>query len=247
MIIIIPISDFSTELFPNIKSNRENLINELEAFYSVGSIKPIVKIENDIITIEIDIKNIEIEQSKFNSLIELCNKGEFIKALPLANELVNQYPSNSEYHRILGQINSELGNQDEAIDSLIDSLKWNPKNSWALIMMGNIFSRFKKDVDTAMIYYNEVIKNNPNDYLTLNNIGATLLQLGNYGEAKNYLIKASEQNDKYPNTYFGLAVVYFNENNYSDSFDYLLKAFQLNPLKDELYNNSIGLLNQIVI
>ena len=45
MIIIIPISDFSTELFPNIKSNRENLINELEAFYSVGSIKPIVKLK----------------------------------------------------------------------------------------------------------------------------------------------------------------------------------------------------------
>jgi Flp pilus assembly protein TadD len=246
MIIIIPISDFSNKLFPNIKNNKENLINEIEAFYSVGSVKPKVKVENNIITIEIDVENIQIEQAKFNSLIELCNKGNFKDALPIATELVKQFPSNSEYYRILGQINSELGNQDEAINSLIYSLKWNPKNPWALIMMGNIFSRFKKDVETAIIYYNEVIKNNPKDYLTLSNIGATLLQLGNTSEAKSYLIKAIEQNDKYPNAYFGLAIISFNEKSYSESFSYLLKTFQLNSLKDELYNNSIELLNQIV-
>ncbi|HBQ61033.1 MAG TPA: hypothetical protein DD671_15805, partial [Balneolaceae bacterium] len=51
-----------------------------------------------------------------------------------------------------GQAYSEKGDQEEAINSLIDALKWNPKNEWALLMIGNIYARFKKDMDTALKY-----------------------------------------------------------------------------------------------
>lgn len=246
MIIIIPISDFSAELFPNIKTDKESLINELKDFYSIGSVSPDIKIENDTIIIQLDIENVEIEQTKYNNLIKNCENRTFEKALPIAIELINDYPSYSEYHRILGQIYSELDNQNDAIDCLIDALKWNPNNTYALIMVGNIFLKYKKDVDTAMIYYNEVLRINPNDYLTLNNIGATLLQLGNVKESKEYFQKAIIKNPDYPNTYIGLAFVYHNENNLNDAFDYALKALNLASKNDEIYKNCFGLIAEIV-
>ena len=50
----------------------------------------------------------------------------------------------------MGQILSDEGDQDRAIDCLIDALRWDSKNGYALLLMGNIFIKFKKDVFTAM-------------------------------------------------------------------------------------------------
>ena len=49
----------------------------------------------------------------------------------------------------MGQILSDEGDQEEAINCLIDALRWDSKNGYALLMMGNIFAKFKDDVPTA--------------------------------------------------------------------------------------------------
>jgi hypothetical protein len=97
MIIIIPISDFSAELFPHIQNNKELLRKELTNFYSIGSVLPVIKIENDFVVIEVDIENIENEQNKYEVLIDKCQKGQFEIALPLAKELIESYPSYLEF------------------------------------------------------------------------------------------------------------------------------------------------------
>jgi tetratricopeptide (TPR) repeat protein len=53
----------------------------------------------------------------------------------------------------MGQILSDEGDQEEAINCLIDALRWDSKNAWALVMMGNIFAKYKNDIPTAMKYY----------------------------------------------------------------------------------------------
>ena len=67
----------------------------------------------------------------------------------------------------MGKFISELGNQEEAINSLIYSLRWNPKNEWALLMMGNIFAKYQNDIDTAMNYDDQVLIVKPNDCITV--------------------------------------------------------------------------------
>jgi hypothetical protein len=54
----------------------------------------------------------------------------------------------------MGQILSDEGDQEEAINCLIDALRWDSKNGYALLMVGNIFAKFKNDVPTALKYYN---------------------------------------------------------------------------------------------
>jgi tetratricopeptide (TPR) repeat protein len=89
----------------------------------------------------------------------------------------------------MGQILSDEGDQDEAIDYLIDALRWDAKNNYALIMTGNIFAKYKNDIDTALKYYNQSLEINPNDFISLNNIGVQLLQSGKLKEAEDFLLK----------------------------------------------------------
>ncbi|WP_282055665.1 tetratricopeptide repeat protein [Maribacter luteus] len=229
------------ELFPYIKKDESNLLEVLKEFYTVGSEIPKVEIKNSTITIELDLSRVNHEQGQSKKVINLCEDGRFTEALPLAVKLTQDYPSASDYHRILGQIQSELGDQDEAVNSLIDALKWNPNNEYALIMMGNIFARFKEDIDTALVYYNQVIKNNPNESLAYNNIAANLMQLGKIKEAKSYFHQALEIDPDYPNTNFGLAMISMSEGKNTLANEFILKCISKNPTNNDLYKNSISL------
>lgn len=139
----------------------------------------------------------------------------------------------------MGQILSDEGDQEEAINCLIDALRWDSKNGWALLMMGNIFAKFKDDVPTAMKYYDQALVANPNDNITINNIGANLMQQGKLEEAKKYFWEAIRINDKYPNTHFALGMIAEMEADFQSAFYSTIQAIKLNKNKDVLYQNSV--------
>lgn len=139
----------------------------------------------------------------------------------------------------MGQILSDEGDQDEAINCLIDALRWDSKNGWALLMMGNIFAKFKNDVPTAMKYYDQAIIVNPNDNISLNNIGANLMQQGKLTEAKKYFGEVLKVNDQYPNTHFALGMIAEMEADLNAAFSSTIRAIKLNGNRDILYQNSI--------
>src|SRR5690606_30689759 len=107
---------------------------------------------------------------------------------------------------------------------LIDALRWNPKNEWALLMMGNIFATKKNDIETALVYYNQILEHTPDNYITLNNIGAVLMQIGKSNEGLQYFKKALSINPSYPNTYLAIALLKKGENEHLEAFNYALKA-----------------------
>jgi Flp pilus assembly protein TadD len=139
----------------------------------------------------------------------------------------------------LGQIYSDEGNQDEAINCLIDALRWDSKNGWALIMMGNIFAKFKENIPIAMKYYDQAVIVNPNDNIAVNNIGANLLNQGKIEEAKKYFFKALDINSEYANTHFALGLIADIENDLNSAFYNTIQAIKLNKSKDVLYQNSV--------
>lgn len=139
----------------------------------------------------------------------------------------------------MGQILSDEGDQEEAINCLIDALRWDSKNGWALLMMGNIFAKFKNDVPTAMKYYDQALIANPADNITINNIGANLMQQGKLEEAKKYFWEAVKINDQYPNTHFALGMIAEMENDLHSSFYSTIQSIKLNRTKDVLYQNSL--------
>ena len=241
MQIIHKIDEFLFTIFPELKMEKDivTLIAELEKYYTFGPFKPTVTVENEWVTIQIDTSAIISQEADYRKTVALCEKRRYAEAKPILKNLIQKNPTNSEYHRILGQILSDEGDQEEAINCLIDSLRWDSKNGWALLMMGNIFSKFKNDVPTAMKYYDHALLANPNDNIAINNIGANLMQQGKLEEAKKYFWEALKINNKYPNTHFALGMIAEMENDLHSSFYSTTQAIKLNKNKDGLYQNSV--------
>jgi tetratricopeptide (TPR) repeat protein len=240
MQIIHKIDEFLFTIFPELRGGGNNLIiSTLEKYYTYGPYKPEVNIENGWVKIVIDTPTIITEDADHKKTVALCEKGKYSEAKPILKKLIEKNPTNSEYHRIMGQILSDEGDQEEAINCLIDALRWDSKNGWALLMMGNIFAKFKDDVPTAMKYYDQALIANPKDNITINNIGANLMQQGKLEEAKKYFHEALKINDQYANTHFALGMIAEMESDLQSAFYSTIQAIKLNKSKDVLYQNSV--------
>jgi tetratricopeptide (TPR) repeat protein len=240
MKIIHKIDDFLYNLFPSVdKNDTQSLMETLKDYYAWGPYKPAVSVSGSYVTIMLDVPAILAQQGDFKKVVQLCEKGNYAEAKPILRLLIAQNPSVSEYHRVMGQVLSEEGHQDEAINSLIDALRWDSKNGWALMMMGNIFSRYKKDITTALKYYDQALVANPDDYITLTNIGVNLMQQGNLVEAKRYLEKSLKINDKYPNTYLALGMTTMKEGDDHTAFQHTVQAVKLCTDRSTLYQNAV--------
>lgn len=245
MIIIQRIDDFLQELFPRYKTSKGDinvLKEELSELYSYGPYKPRIEIKDGLATIEIDTHTIEAEEKDFSRAVAFCERRNWNEAKKILRYLIKKNPTNSEYHRNLGQVYSEEGNQDEAIDELIDALRWNPRNSYAAIMMGNIFSKFKDDIDTATKYYNVAIEVNPKDFIAINNLGTTLLKIGKWKEGLKYLEQSHEINPTYPNNLYGLALAHDQNENTLVAFNYSTQCMKsCDKNNQNLYDHALSL------
>jgi len=241
MQIIHKIDDFLFTIFPKLKLGGGDsvIITELENYYTYGPFKPKVTVDNEWVTIQIDTPTIISQEADYRKTVALCEKGKFAEAKPILKDLIQKNPTNSEYHRIMGQILSDEGDQEEAINCLIDALRWDSKNGWALLMMGNIFSKYKEDLPTAMKYYDQALIANPNDNITMNNIGANLMNQGKNEEAKKYFWEAIKINDKYPNTHYALGLIAAEDNDLPSAFFSIIKSIKLSTPDNAFYNNAV--------
>ncbi|MFA7380597.1 MAG: tetratricopeptide repeat protein [Bacteroidia bacterium] len=227
-------------MFPElINADNLKISDSIKRYYTYGAFEPKVQIKEGLLIIDIDISTIQEQGNDYQRAVALCEKRKYSEAKTILDKLIEKNPTNSEYHRIMGQIYSEEGNQDEAINCLIDSLRWNSNNGWALLMMGNIFAKFKNDVPTAMKYYDQAQIANPKDNITINNIGANLMQQGKLEEAKKYFYEALKINDQYANTHFALGMIAEMEADLQSAFYSTIQAIKLNKNKDVLYQNSV--------
>lgn len=248
MIIIHKIDNFLFNLFPRTKQAGKNdgiLKEELTGYYTFGPYKPKVEIDNEYVRIEIDTSAIISQKPAFDTAIKYCEAGNYKKAKPVLEKLVKNNPTVSEYHRILGQIYSDEGDQDKAVNCLIDALRWDPKNTHALTMMGNILAKFKNDITTAMTYYEQALKVRPDDHIAMNNIGANLMNLGKVKEAELYFEKAYSINSNYPNTIYAMGMTKDIKGEYSAAFEFAIKSLKKSKTNDPIYRNAFNLATEV--
>ena len=158
--------------------------------------------------------------NRLQQALDLCNKNEFDKAVPILEEVIKENPQDSEAWRVLAQIHwNHMHEADKAYDELIESLKCNPRNIWALILMGNLLTREKNDVERAKEYYDKVLEYYPNNAIAINNIGATFMERQDYKGALPYMERALKIDDSYTNSYYGLALCYYKLDMLKEGFD----------------------------
>lgn len=163
--------------------------------------------------------------SKLQQALDLCNDNKFDEALPILEEIIKDDPHNSEAWRTLAQIHWFHQHEPEmAYDELIEALRCDPQNIWALVLMGNLLTREKNDVEHAKKYYDKVLEYHPDNFIAINNIGATYMECKDYEGALPYLEKALALNDSYANSYYGLGLCYYKLGRMEDAFEICYKG-----------------------
>lgn len=127
----------------------------------------------------------------------------------------------------------EAGNIDKAIDIDIEALRCNPKNIWALILMGNLYSKYKDNYEIGRTYYDSVLKYSPDNFIAINNVAALMMENEDYESAIPLFEKSLEGDKKYANAYYGLAVCYYNQRENQKAFDTALKGCLLADIRSE--------------
>lgn len=192
-----------------------------------------VTIDGDFVKVKVDQKDLEQSQKEFNEITALCEKRQFKEAHSRLEQFLKKHSRHSEGYRILAQMEMEAGNIDKAIDIDIEALRCNPKNIWALILMGNLYSKYKDNYEIGRTYYDSVLKYSPDNFIAINNVAALMMENEDYVSAIPLFEKSLEGDKKYANAYYGLAVCYYNQRENQKAFDTALKGCLLADIRSE--------------
>ena len=225
MKIILDRGIFLEQLFPEARDEKQ-LIEYLKAYYSLGSNQPDIVVEKNLIIISIDTNQIEREEKLKAELINSVEKGDYKKGEKYALNLVELNPHISDYHRMLGQIYYERKESEKAMNALIEALRWDPKNGYALILMGNLHTIYKKDAETALLFYKRALEEKPDEFLALSNIAANLMRLEKYAEAKPFLNQALKINPKFSKAHLIRAMIASEEGEFEKAFEYGINSLK---------------------
>lgn len=242
MTIRIPFSPLLYELFPEAHGERQALVEVMKARYTVAGISPRVRMEKDVVVVELDEQQVSAEvDARYQDAFRDCAAGRFERAKPKLQQLAKEVPWHTALQATLGQVHYELGEYDAAMDHLIEALRWDPANLRALIMMGNLWAQVKEEPGTALTYYHEALMLQPNDPIAATNIAGQLIELERYGEASPYLEKAITQAPEYPNARHAMAMVQRELGNSDRAFEEVIAALRHSSGSGRLYEASMQL------
>lgn len=211
----------------------EELRDKLLAYYTVDGYSAEVTIDGDFVKVKVDQKDLEQSQKEFNEITALCEKRQFKEAHSRLELFLKKHSRHSEGYRILAQMEMEAGNIDKAIDIDIEALRCDPKNIWALILMGNLYSKYKDNYEIGRTYYDSVLKYSPDNFIAINNVAALMMENEDYESAIPLFEKSLEGDKKYANAYYGLAICYYNQRENQKAFDTALKGCLLADIRSE--------------
>ena len=235
------IDSFLSEVFPDLGVNpqHDRVIDVMVKYYTLGPYKPKVTVTGSEVVIEVAVDMIERQGTEYKRALALCDQRNYAAAKKILSDLIDKNPSVSEYHRVLGQVESEQGNQDKAIDHLIDALKWDSHNGWALLMVGNIFAKYKKDTQTATKYYDQAISSNTADHISLTNAAYIMLLDGNISKAAEYINKAIDIKPDYPNALTVVGMIAEKKGNLGDAFNNYIATLKACNKKDAVFHKAL--------
>jgi tetratricopeptide (TPR) repeat protein len=143
--------------------------------------------------------------------VKSAERGEYKKAIGLFKRALSVLPNHTDARRNLAMAYVEDGNLEEARNQLIDVLRLNPKDVWGYLLLGNTYSKYEKDFDSAEPFYKKAYEINPKDPYLLANYAVLMLEKNRPEDAIQMFDQAIAANPKYPNSYLGLAHLYLRE------------------------------------
>lgn len=179
-----------------------------------------VSIDGDKVLVSFpDVNDIDAAEDE-QIVIGFCNSGRFGKARKVIREWAEKIPWNAEAYRLAAQVEMMEGNIDDAIEKATVSLKLNPRNLYALILLGNLIGRDKGNPEDAVKWYRRASELYPDSSLAVNNYAGSLLQSGKYdrSEVESLFRRAILLDKTNLQSYYGLASLAIDKGDYKEAF-----------------------------
>ncbi len=186
-------------------------------------------------------------ERRFRRATSDAESGKVRAALPALEGLIKEFPEVAKYHRALGQAHLVIGDFDRAEDSMLRSLSLNPTDPDALTLLGNLYVKRERPAEAIPLYERSIaIQRN---VYALNNLGAAYAEVGETDRALATLRAASEEDPKYPNTWFGIGLLLSRLERLDvlpqaiEALDTSLKVMERRQASPEVWDAARGLLD----
>ncbi|PLX10865.1 MAG: hypothetical protein C0594_04285 [Marinilabiliales bacterium] len=178
----------------------------------------------------------KIQQKEFKSIDQL--KGYLEDSTFLRNSDINEIIGNGNLKEALNQ------NIDKKVDEfyklsihyLEEAVKIHPTYADALLLLGNAYFQYNKDIDKSFEYYKRILKRNPMYEKVYTNM---LIITANYDNLQHKIEMLEELNSINPNRYdlnYRLGLLYGeNKIDLKKALNYLEKAITIKPDSFEAY------------
>ena len=228
---------------------REELEQEIRAFLSKKKLDlPIAQTGDQVVVDYPEVIDIDADEDE-RIVLSFCRDHRFGKAKKVVRELLEKRPWDSEGHRLLAQIEMETGETEIAIDHAKDAVRLNPRNLYALTLLGNLLSRDKHCIDEGIRFTRRAYELYPDSAMAVNNYAGSLMQMKDADrETLDKLFREAIQIDPtYMNPYYGLAQGYIERGDTKGLFETILSGLRKGTDRPENTVRLRELMTQIVI
>ena len=170
------------------------------------------------------------------SALEYINQGKLSKAEKIYRDLINNGTDNHITYGNLAIICGVMGNRDDMIKFLKESIKIEPRYVQAYNNLG-IALRDENDLESAIKLFEKAINIKP-DYLDAYlNLGMIMYKKNDIKSAKNYYNKVLKIDPKNINAFNSLGITYEYEKKFEKAISFYKKALEIDPLSSEINRN----------
>lgn len=232
----IPIADLAVLLGQEASTLEvERLREKLEDFYGFLPDAASVAVEGDMVVLRwpetADSKKAEAERLA-KKAAQRAQRGEHAKARDILKTVLELDPSATDARRDLAMVCVELGEMEEAKNHLIEVLKLNPTDAWALVIMANNYVREDEDFDTAKRFLRRAIELKPDDPWAMNSLAAVLTQTGDEEEGMKLCDEIVQKHPGFAIPYVNKALWLIRQEKLPAAADILRQMFKCGELQD---------------
>ncbi|MDD5560906.1 MAG: tetratricopeptide repeat protein [Candidatus Omnitrophica bacterium] len=189
----------------------------------------------------------------YKSLAEIYSQeGNYAEALIVINRAQDKIPGNPELSQSRGEccyafVSSALdkseklfleNNNEEAISTLRDTLKWCPDFAVAQYMLGYYYFSIK-DYDNAVFSLKQALLIDPQFHYAFKLLSQVYFRKGDFEKELSFAKEALASNSNNPTAYNDIGLALMHQERYAEAITYLQKAVSLEPNNVE-YIYSLG-------
>lgn len=160
-----------------------------------------------------------------------ARQGEYEKAKDIYRRVLELDPAHPNARRDLAMICVETGNNDDAKDYLIESLRLSPDDAWSLVVLANQYAK-EDDQNTAVKFVRRALEIKPGDPWALNTLATALMEQGKLEEALKIYQEAITSDGSFANAHYGRAMVLIRMERFEDAAKALREMFSSGKLQD---------------